>query len=58
VPKLLHHAVDAGSVFKHIHALGVRVVSNCEGTLDGLGKLPERSTILLLNDVFGILRSF
>lgn len=41
VPQLLHHAVDAGSVFENVHALGVRVVPHREGTLDGLGKLPE-----------------
>lgn len=41
VPQLLHHAVDAGSVFENVHALGVGVVSHREGTLDGLGKLPE-----------------
>lgn len=40
VPELLHHAVDAGSVFEDVHALGVRVVPYREGTLDGLGKLP------------------
>lgn len=40
VPELLHHAVDAGSVFEDVHALGVRVVAHREGTLDGLGKLP------------------
>lgn len=40
VPKLLHHAVDAGRVFQDVHALGVRVVPYREGTLDGLGKLP------------------
>lgn len=41
--KLFHDAVDAGCVFKHIHTLGIRVVSNCEGALDGLGKLPNRN---------------
>lgn len=51
VSKLLHHAVDAESVFKHIHALGVGVVSDCEGTLDGLGKLPEKNTISTLSNV-------
>lgn len=40
VPELLHHAVDAGSVFQDVHALGVWVVPYREGTLDGLGKLP------------------
>lgn len=44
VPQLLHHTVDAGSVFEHVHALGVGVVSHREGTLDGLGKLPGRTS--------------
>lgn len=39
--KFLNDTVDAGGVFKHIHTLGVRIVSYSEGTLDGLGKLPE-----------------
>lgn len=43
VPELLHHAVDAGSVLEDVHTLGVRVVSYGEGTLDGLGELPEMS---------------
>lgn len=42
--QLLHHAVDAGSVFENVHALGVRVVPHREGTLDGLGKLPEMTS--------------
>lgn len=47
VSELLHHAVDAQSVFEHVHALGVGVVSNCEGALDGLGELSrgEKSEI-------------
>lgn len=44
VSQLLHHAVDAGRVFEDVHALGVRVVSHREGTLDGLGKLPEMTS--------------
>lgn len=40
VPELLHHAVNAGSVFQDIHTLCVRVVPDREGPLDGLGKLP------------------
>lgn len=51
VSQLLHHTVDAGSVFEHIHALGVGVVSNCEGALDGLGKLPEMNTVSSLNNM-------
>ena len=39
VPELLHHAVDAGRVLQHVHALGVRVVADGEGTPHGLGKL-------------------
>lgn len=44
VSQLLHHAVDADGVFENVHALGVRVVSHREGTLDGLGKLPEMTS--------------
>lgn len=44
VPQLLHHTVDAGSVFENVHALGIGVVAHCEGTLDGLGELPESTS--------------